>query len=184
MSFVDPDETDDAQPTEDAGSEPEEPAQSGETVELAWATDSEAVPDRELTLAEAIEWNAEALRGVPDEFAFQGLEEDIDDLREEIDELRDERADLRADVDALQAEVDTLTDRIESLEGWKGDAVKRANDTSEHIRKLLTASDLDVQGVCPECKEAPLEKASGGWGENDRVQCSGDECDYVAEEME
>jgi len=141
-----------------------------ELVYLEWA-DEYGIPGKtELPVKEAVEENAKYLTDSTVSPAR------VDDLAKEVEAVREENQELRE-------ENENLRERIDSLQGWKGSVVGRLNETSENVRLLLTASDLDVSGVCPECKDAPLETVTG-FSENNRIECSGEDCDHVAAELE
>lgn len=140
--------------------------QAGEMVTLAWIPDED---DPEKPLPFAVEANANMIAGMPSEYEVEDIERTVEGVRDDLDELREENRKLR--------------ERIDSLQGWKGNVVGRLNETSENVRLLLTASDLDVNGSCPECGGAPLEKVTG-FGQTNRIECSGEDCDHVAAELE
>lgn len=184
MSFASTDPDDDEQPADadeadaepiDAPDAPEAPDEDGgdesdeqarETVELAWVPEDD---EPEKPVPEAVEANARMIKGAADEYDLEDVERTVEGLREEIDDLREENRQLR--------------ERIDSLEGWKGRVVGRLNSISDDIRKLLTASDLDAQGLCPECGDAPLEKQSY-LGSSNQIECAGEDCDHVAAQLE
>ena len=149
-------------------------ASPADTVELEWAAESEAVPDGELPLDEAIKANASVLRGKVDEFALENVEGDVEALREEIAALREERDDLRAEVETLRGEIDALTERLESLESWRGRTVSTVNQNIADINRLA-AVVFDNEPPCPECENGRLEKDTGGFGD-DTVGCT--DCEY------
>lgn len=160
-----PDDHDDHDDTEGADGD-ESAVEDAQTVELAWVPEGD---DPEKPLPFAVEANASMLDSVPSEYELQDVERTVEGVRDDLDDLREENRQLR--------------ERIDSLEGWKGDAIRRLNETSENVRLLLSASDLDMQGSCPECGESPLEKITG-FGQTNRIECSGEDCDHVAAELE
>jgi len=184
MSFADPDEMDEEPPanTDEADAETTETTPSpADTVELEWAAESEAVPDGELPLDEAIKANATVLRGKADDFAVERLQEEIDTLAAEIGELREDRNDLRAGVEELRAVVEQLrddvggfTDRLEALESWRGDTVSTVNQNIREINRL-SAAVFDNGPPCPECEGGHLKTDTGGFG-GDTVGCT--DCEY------
>ena len=186
MSFTDPDEMDEGLPADADEADAETTTTPAETVEFEWGVESEAVPDGELPLDEAIKTNAQVLRGKADDFALERIEEDTKGLHAEIAQLREECNDLRAEVEELRAVADDiwgLHERLDSLEGWKGDVIRRLNEGSGTIRKLLTVSDIDAQGLCPECNDAPLE-VKRPFGRSNRIECTSEDCNHVAAELE
>lgn len=186
MSFADPDEMDEGPPADTDEVDAETTTTPTETVELEWAVESEAVPDGELPLNEAIKANAQVLRDKADDFALERIEEDTKGLHAEIAKLREECNDLRAEVEELRAVDDDiwgLRKRLDSLEGGKGDVIRRLNESSGNIRKLLTVSDIDAQGLCPECNDAPLE-VKRPFGKSNRIECASEDCSHVAAELE
>lgn len=186
MSFADPNEMDEEPPADADEADPETTTTPPETVELERAAESDAVPDGKLPLDEAIKANAQVLRSKADNFALERIEEDTKGLHAEIAELREERNNLRDEVEELRAiatDIRGLRERLDSLEGWKGNVTRRLNESSENIRKLLTVSNLDAQGLCPECNDAPL-KTKRPFGESNRIECAGEDCDHVAAKLE
>lgn len=184
MSFADPDDVDDEPPADADEADAETThttASPGDTVVLEWAEETEAVPDGELPLDEAIKANATVLRGKADDFAVERLEEEVDSLAAEIGELREERNDLRAEVEELRAVVEQLrgdiegfTDRLEALESWRGGTVSTVNQNIKDINRLVAAV-FDNEPPCPECEGGHLETDTGGFGD-DTVGCT--ECEY------
>jgi seryl-tRNA synthetase len=158
MSFADPNELDEEPPADADGPDPETTTTPPETVELEWVAESDTVSDGQLPLDEAIKANAQVLRSKADNFALDRIEEDTEGLHAEIAELREERNNLRDEVEELRGiatDIRGLRERLDSLEGWKGNVTRRLNASSENIRKLLTVSNLDAQGLCLECNDAP-----------------------------
>lgn len=186
MSFADPDEMDERPPANTDEVDAETTTTPTETIELKWAIESESVPDGELPLNEAIKANAQVLQGKADDFALERIEEDTKGLHAEVAELREECNDLRAEVEELRAVADDiwgLRKRLDSLEEWKGNLTRQLNESSENIRKLLTVSNLDAQGLCPECNDAPLE-VKRPFGQSNRIKCASEDCNHVAAELE
>lgn len=174
MSFANPDDVDE-EPQADADEADAETTDSAvETVELEWAAESEAVPDGELPLAEAIKANGEMLRGMPDEFAFENVKDEVEALRVEIADLREERDALRADVDELANTVETLREQLNSLEGWRGNTVATVNQNISELNRLLAAV-FDEEPPCPDCEDGHIEANVGGFSD-DTVACS--DCEY------
>ena len=177
MSFANPDDVNEEPPADADEADAETTtttASPDDTVELEWAAESEAVPDGELPLHEAIKANAEVLRGKVDEFQFETLEDAVNTLGKEIADLRDERDDLRAEVEELRAVVDGFADRLEALESWRGGTVSTVNRNIEDINRL-SAAVFDTEPPCPECEDGHLEANIGGFG-SDTVGCP--ECEY------
>jgi chromosome segregation ATPase len=177
MSFADPDDVDEEPPADadEADAETTQTTDSpADTVELEWASETEAIPDGEMPLDEAIEANAHVLRGKVDEFAFENLEGDVDALREEIADLREERDGLRAEVETLRGEVEALTERIETLESWRGGTVSTVNQNIADINRLVAAV-FGNEPPCPECESGHLEANYGGFSD-DTIACT--ECEY------
>jgi len=152
------DEIEDADESEDAGEEIEDTS-SRETVELAWVPEND---DPEKPIPEAIEANSRMLQGTVYEYDLESLQDEIEDLQGENERLRE---------------------RIDSLEGWKGQAVGRLNDISDNVRRLLSVSDLDVKGFCPECNDGELEVKKPLRGKS-RVECSNEDCGHIAAALE
>jgi hypothetical protein len=146
------------------------PEKDDETVILAWVPDED---DPEKPVADAVESNArmidEHASMLHSEPALEAIQASVEDLQHRVDELEEENRQLR--------------ERIESLEGWKADVISRLDDTSENVRMLLTASDLDILGACPECEGAPLEKVTG-LGQTNRIECADEDCGYIPAEFE
>jgi predicted RNase H-like nuclease (RuvC/YqgF family) len=189
MTFAKPEHTDDEeQPADDAergDEQPEDrPDEPPEEVVVAFnhnhdEVDQMSIPDdRELPLQDAVE-----ATGIVVERTFHELREQHREMEGSHDETRAELAAARDQIDNLHEEIRQLRSRVESLEGWKGNASQRLNTSSENIRKLLTASDIDTQGLCPECNDAPLE-VKKPFGKANRIECAGDDCDHVAAELE
>jgi len=152
------DETEDADDPEDAGEETEYTS-SQEKVELAWIPEND---DPEKPIAEAIEANSQMLQSTVHEYALETLQDEIEDLQEKNERLHE---------------------RINSLEGWKGQAVRRLNDISNNVRRLLSVSDLDVKGFCPECRDGELEVKKPLRGKS-RIECSNEDCGHIAAALE
>lgn len=172
MSFADPDDVDEEPPAD--AETTASTASAAKTVELEWASESEAVPEGELPLTEAVKANGEMLRGKADDFALENVETDIEALREEIADLREERDALRADVDELTTTVETLREQLNSLEGWRGNTVATVNQNIGEINRLLAAV-FGEEPPCPDCEDGRLEPNVGGFSD-DTVACSG--CEY------
>ena len=139
-----------------------EAAAPGDEVYLEWADEWGIHDDGTLPLDEAVEENGRIFLTAATDWQLEDVKEEIEDLREENQKLRQ---------------------RIESLQGWKGNVVGRLNETSENVRLLLTASDLDVNGACPECSSGTLEAVTG-FGQTNRIECANEDCDHVAAELE
>lgn len=124
-------------------------------VYLEWADDWGIHDEGEVSPREAIEENARILRNTN-----QDLWKAVDELREDVEVLREENQQLR--------------DRLDSLEGWKGNAVKSVNQNTHDLDRLVAAV-FDNEPPCPECGSGHLEADTGGFG-SDTIGCS--DCEY------
>jgi len=147
---------------EDGGDDADADADADDEVYLEWADEYGVHEDGTLPLHEAVEENGRIYLNAANEWQLEDVKEEIEALREENHKLRE---------------------RIDSLQGWKGNVIGRLNETSENVRLLLTESDLDANGTCPECGDAALQKVTG-FGQTNRIECSGEDCDHVAAELE
>jgi hypothetical protein len=163
-----PDNVDDVDDDHDSGytNADETADEDVQTVDLAWVPEED---DPEKALPFAVEANGDMIDGMADQYRVEEVERTVEHIRDDLDELREENRELR--------------ERIDSLEGWKGDVVRRLNEVGENMRLLLTESGLDATGSCPECDGGSLEKVTG-FGETNRIECSGEDCDHVAAELE
>lgn len=190
MSFADPNDVDEKQnrdsseehgATDDANDpDGDRVDRTRDTVELAWVPEDQ---ESEMPLAEAVKANGEVLRGVPTEFDLKDLRGTVDSIRENLRDLQEQNQQLRNENQRLRDENEQLRDRVESLEQWKGQTVEKINELNRFISKLRTASDLDERGLCPKCQSGTLEKITG-FGQTNRIECTGENCGHIAAELE
>lgn len=142
------------------------PSEYHQLVKLAWLPEEDAT---EMPIPDCVEANGRRIAKI-------AREDELEDVRSSLEEAH-------FAVDELREENDRLRERINALEDREARLVRNLRGLDNDIRPLLTASDLNINGTCPKCNDAPLIKNQPIGGMN-RIECANNDCKYLAAEME